>query len=80
MGKKSQYCKAYLLEDLRLCEDWATLVSSEESQLESETVVYLHDDYHVTQGINPDDNIIFDEVTSEWKQYCRERLNFDVAN
>lgn len=36
--------------------------------------VYLHADFTVTDGIFIDENIIFNDVTPEWIEFCRNVL------
>lgn len=89
MGK---YCKAYSLKKLRQFSQWA--VHAENTRKEKQEVdgkevevsrelgdddfLYLQENYVVTDGIFKDKNVIFDDVTSEWKDFCRSTLQFEV--
>jgi hypothetical protein len=42
--------------------------------------VFLHHDYRVTKSIWPDEDVIFDEVTERWEDYCRTELQFAVPD
>lgn len=89
MGK---YCKAYFLKQLRQFNQWsekAENASQETQVIDGKTVevkrsltdddfVYLHENYVVTDGIFMDENILFDQVTPEWKDFCNQTLKFEV--
>jgi hypothetical protein len=84
------YCKAFVLKDLREWASWAEKSShagaasgangggSEAAPLSDDDVVYLHHDFTVTASLWPGENIIFDQVTPDWEEFCRTRLNFAV--
>jgi hypothetical protein len=42
------------------------------------TFLYLHDNFVVTDGVFVDQNIIFDDVTEGWKDYCVNILGFNT--
>jgi hypothetical protein len=89
MGK---YCKAYLLKDLRAYPKWTEKgenarkekkeVDGKEvevdRQLDDDSILYIQENYVVTDGIFKDQNIIFDNVTDDWKQFCHEKLAFEI--
>ena len=76
MGK---YCKAYLLKQFRQYNQW-----NENQQINQEltedSVLYLQENYVVTDGIYKDENIIFDNVTDDWKDFCHNILEFEIPN
>lgn len=90
MAKMGQYCKAYRLKDLRGYSGWKEkaenarkekkLVDGEETErtrtLEDDSIVYIQQDYTVTDGIYMDEYVVFDQVTPEWIAYCKEELGF----
>jgi len=43
-----------------------------------EQYYFLHDNFVVTMGIYQDENVVFDEVTAEWKEYCQASLKFVI--
>ena len=89
MGK---YCKAYLIKNLRQFEQWTE--NSENTRKEKQEIdgkevevkrvltdddfLYLQENYIVTDGIYKDENIIFDNVTPEWKEFCQKTLEFEI--
>jgi hypothetical protein len=88
----SNYCKAYLVRQLRQFPGWTenqANVRKEtreidgkevevERRLDDESHLYLHDSYVVTDGIYKDENVIFDVVTDDWKRFCHETLEFEI--
>ena len=88
----SKYCKAYPIKELRKFKDWTEKTENlrtekkvvdgkeieEPRQLTDDDFLYLHDNYVVTDGIFSDKNIIFDNVTDEWKKFCTEVLKFEI--
>lgn len=46
--------------------------------LTDDDFLYLQENYVVTDGIFIDENIIFDSVTPEWIEFCRNTLAFEV--
>ncbi|HZF12762.1 MAG TPA: hypothetical protein VFE33_28575 [Thermoanaerobaculia bacterium] len=89
MGK---YCKAYLLKDLRAYPQWTEKgenarkekkeVDGKEIEvdtvLDDDSILYIQETYIVTHGIFLDENIIFDAVTDEWKDFCHNTLHFEI--
>lgn len=90
MGK---YCKAYLIKTLRQFDEWtenSENAKAEKQQMDGKEVevkrvltddnfLYLQDNYVVTDGIFKDENIIFDNVTPEWKEFCQKNLGFEIS-
>ncbi|NJM20521.1 MAG: hypothetical protein HC836_43005 [Richelia sp. RM2_1_2] len=89
MGK---YCKAYLIKNLRQFEQWTENLENtrkEKQQIDGTEVevkrvltdddfLYLQENYVVTDGIYKDENIIFDNVTPGWKEFCHQILEFEI--
>lgn len=40
--------------------------------------LYLQENFIVTDGIFIDEDIVFDDVTPEWLDYCKNTLQFEV--
>jgi hypothetical protein len=40
--------------------------------------LYLQENYLVTDGIFKEENIIFDNITAEWKKFCQNTLLFEL--
>ena len=89
MGK---YCKAYPIKRLREFSHWTEHSENTRKekneidgaevevnrQLTEDDFLYLQENYVVTDGIFLDKNIIFDDVTPEWKDFCDNVLGFKV--
>jgi hypothetical protein len=88
MATIGRYCKSYPLSHLRQFSGWrekaenARKVRKEVDgeivevprQLTDDEYVYLHGNLIVTDGIFIDENIIFDNVTPEWQEFCKNLL------
>ncbi len=92
MGK---YCKAYHTKSFRAFTGWKENLESlrpekklengkeiehKRTALHDDDVLYLQENYVVTDGIFKDQNIVFDDVTEEWKRYCAEVLEFRIPD
>ncbi len=91
MPEVGQYCKAYPASVLRKYSHWTENSSNVRKEqkvidgdvveigriLTDEDVLYLQENYVVTDGIFLNENIIFDQVNEEWQEYCNSVLNFE---
>ncbi|WP_346293407.1 hypothetical protein [Sphaerothrix gracilis] len=91
MAEMGRYCKAYAVEQLRQFSQWREqtenirLQPSDENEnapekrsLTPDSFLYLQENYVVTDGIFKDENIIFDDVTPAWKEFCHTVLEFEI--
>ena len=92
MAKMGKYCKAYPIQRFRESKGWQEntnnlrkekqIVNGAEimvdRQLTENDFLYLQENFHVTDGIFLDENIVFAEVTPEWIEFCKETLKFEV--
>jgi hypothetical protein len=92
MAEMGRYCKAYPINRFREFKGWTE--KSENARKEKQEVagrevdeprpltddsfLYLQENYVVTDGIAKDENIIYDDITPEWKEFCTEQLKFAV--
>jgi len=85
------YARAYLLGDLRKFSDWheekinwKETVSANENgssrALADDDVVFLQQDFTVTELIWPGENVIFNRTTPEWIDFCTQELQFKVPD
>jgi ankyrin repeat protein len=85
------YARAYLLGDLRKFSgwreekiNWKENINAEENgnshELSDTDVVFLHQDLTVTQLIWPGENVIFDQNSPEWLEFCSQELQFKVPD
>ncbi|MCI0485179.1 MAG: hypothetical protein L0229_00995 [Blastocatellia bacterium] len=92
MAKMGKYCKAYPLARLRQFGGWKEITENarkEKRQIdgtEMETLreltdsdfLYLQSDFTVTDGIFLGENVIFDDLTPEWIEFCKTELQFEI--
>lgn len=88
MSTLGKYCRAYPLSQLRRFPGWIERtdearrvrkeidgeIVEEARTLTDEDYVYLQLDYTVTDGIFVNENVIFDDVTPEWIEFCQSVL------
>jgi hypothetical protein len=86
---EKKYCKAYLLSALRQFPGWSeSRINWKEAKddLDAETVftdesvVFIHQDFTVTESMWHNENVIFNQVTPEWKEFCASALDFKVPD
>lgn len=92
MSTMGKYCKAYPIQQFRQFEQWTEkaenarketkVIDSKDIEVAREFTnddfLYLQENYVVTDGIFMDENIIFDDVTPEWKAFCDITLKFEI--
>lgn len=93
MGKKmGRYCKAYYLSDFREFPGWPVNLAYQKTEkkavdgkevedkrpLTDRDILYLQENHVVTDGIFHDENVIFDDITAEWTEFCAKRLSFEL--
>jgi uncharacterized protein len=71
-----KYCTAYHLGDLRRYAEW----TSESEDLKDEDVVFLHQDYTVTKSMWAGEDVVFNNVTDQWRHFCNSELRFAVPD
>lgn len=67
------YCKVYPIQTLRQFSDW-----SETPEVESNDIVYLHQDLSVTRCIWYGEEVVFRSTSLAWEKFCSEDLAFFV--
>ena len=93
MAEMGKYCKAYLAKDFRKYSGWEENLANlrkekeykngeeieiERDELKDDDILYLQENYVVTDGIMKDEYIIFDKVTDVWKEFCHKELEFEI--
>lgn len=88
MSILGKYCRAYPLYQLRQFPGWVERaegarkirkevngeIVEEAKELGDEDYVYVQLNYTVTDGIFVDENVIFNDVTPEWIEFCQNVL------
>ena len=88
-----QYCAAYQLGELRRFDGWQEHKlkaapaadgngngHAAEVTLDDSDVVFIHQDYKVTRSMWQDEEVIFDQVSDGWKEFCTSQLGFAVPD
>jgi hypothetical protein len=68
------YCKAYPVKAF----DHNPAGWLARQALADDAVVYLHRDFSVTASMWHGEDVVFDRVSEDWRNYCRDRLGFHV--
>jgi hypothetical protein len=69
------YCKAFYLKDLQGFSQWPRDNTAES---DADAILYLHQDFTVAKSVWAGEDVVFNQVTPEWIQYCHSRLNFSI--
>lgn len=83
-----QYCKVYQVSALRRFPDWKENHSNgaenngngSADEFAEDDVVFLHQDFTVTRSMWHNEDVIFDQVSPEWKEFCTNVLEFKVPD
>jgi len=79
-SKERLYCKAFSLGRLRQFRGWSEQVrpGQPHDNLPDNHIVYLHQDFSVTESISRGESVILDNITPNWKEFCEATLNFTI--
>ncbi len=89
MTMMSGYCKAYYVKQFREFDGWVEAAENLDTTdtdrgprtaLADDDYLFLHDTFVVTDGIFMDENVIFEDVSPAWKEFCTDRLAFSVPD
>jgi hypothetical protein len=82
--KELKYCRAVPLGKLRQFDGWTkddtSSLADGGRSLTNDDLLFLHHDYSVTESIWHNEKVIFAHVTTAWKEFCRNALDFRVPN
>ena len=84
MATMGKYSKAYMIPSFREFKGWtenaenARKENGSPRQLTDSDFLYLQENYVVTDGLFNDENVIFNNVTPEWIDFCKSVLKFAV--
>jgi hypothetical protein len=76
MSQIGRYAKGCLVARLREFAGWRETASAR--PLQPDDVLFVHENFVVTDSIFLDEKIIFQDVSPEWSNFCREVLNVNV--
>lgn len=93
MPEMGNYCKAYRLATFHSFPGWTENAANARPkdedgdgrdttprELTDDSILYLHENYVVTDGIFMDQHVIFDRVDSAWKEFCQNELGFKIPD
>jgi len=94
MSTLGKHCKEFPLSQLRKFPRWTEQSQNARKirreingqmeevvrELTDEDYLYLQENLIVTDGIFLDENIIFSDVTPEWREFCRNVLGWEVPD
>jgi hypothetical protein len=89
--QQRQYCKAYHLGELRKYPSWIEerinwkqkkdeRDGGDPVSLEDDKIVFIHQDFTVTESIWHNENVIFRGDDGAWEEYCAHTLKFKVPD
>lgn len=80
MKKMSCYCKAYPVEKLSAYPHWNELAHNapDKEQNTEQDYFFLHENFVVTKNVFVDEDVVFDAISDEWKEFCTTALEFQV--
>jgi ankyrin repeat protein len=89
--ERRAYCRAYPIGALRAFGGWTEApraetahtsagetASSAGAELADDAIVFLHQDYSVTESVVAGTHVVFAGATPEWRAFCQAQLAFDV--
>lgn len=86
MALMGSYCRAYHARDLAAFSGWRPNLaqlraegSAPRAALADDDILYLQEDFGVTDGIFLDENVVFADAGPEWRAFCTGALGFEPA-
>jgi len=92
LRSERKYCKAFYLAKLRQFSGWSEsrinwkskgandAAQDAEGAFNDDKVVFIHQDFTVTESIWPGENVVFNENNEEWREFCGGVLGFRVPD
>jgi hypothetical protein len=78
MAKMSRYVKAYSINRMREFPGWIEKIPVGSETEENETYLFLHESLVVTKGVFVDTDIVYDDITPAWEDFCATQLQFSL--
>jgi hypothetical protein len=72
MARMGKYTKAFTVKDLSEFSGWPDRLGTDDPYL------FLQENYVVTRNIFLDEDVVFDNVTPEWREFYEKYLHFSV--
>ena len=88
MSTMGNYCKAYPIHRFSAFPQWGEKAKFKHGEAASEIddtsnnkdYLFLQESLVVTSGIFIDEDIVFDQVTPEWEEFCKNELGFEIPD
>lgn len=77
MANLGRYCKAYYLSELRAFPGWSEPPAAGDQRRPDDTIVYVHEQFTVTEGLAVDEGVLFRGADDAWVSFCRETLRYE---
>lgn len=88
MSKMGKYCKAYMVSRLQEFDGWAdnyrrlekdeSHASDNGNSAPENDYLFLQENFTVTKGIFLDEDVVYDNVTPQWINFCENTLEFKI--
>lgn len=85
-----KYCKAYRLAELRQFPRWSERRINWKDRdngdghsggnFSGDKIVFIHQDFTVTESMWHNENVIFNDIDADWKEFCANALKFKVLD
>ncbi|MBV9108096.1 MAG: hypothetical protein JO306_01660 [Gemmatimonadetes bacterium] len=85
MARTGTYCRAFHARDFTAFPGWrpdlaqlrpAPAADAPRAALDDADLLYLQDDFAVTDGIYQDEHVVFADAGPEWRRFCADALGF----
>ncbi len=84
MARMGNYCRAYQARDFAAFPGWRPDLAQlrpgdggeARAALGDDDLLYLQEDFSVTDGIFADENVVFADAGGEWRAFCTGPLGF----
>lgn len=74
------YSRAYHLRDLKQFSGWSEIAAADGEESSDDQIVFIHQDFRVTETIWPDEKVIIDQISDSWREFCANTLGFKVPS
>lgn len=91
MSKMGRYCKAYPIDRLQAFDGWPEAHRREAASSNGEPhdgtpntqpaendYLFVQEDLTVTKGIFLEEDVVFDQITPQWADFCKNELGFEI--
>ena len=82
VGPERLYCKAYTVGELKGFPALAAKLGQSDGgdALADDDVLFIHQDYTVTRSMWHNEDVLFDDASPQWREFCTQTLGFAVPD